>query len=133
MTKETQQPLVDKIALVMKRFKLFLELKWSSPFIWTVDFYTNRSREQRVVSEKALPFNSVGFRPDLFQSSIQFSYGQLLFLTGQAGATVYITGRTLRSTNGLGSLEETAAEVCVETFAFDAKSLLDKTPVLDSR
>ena len=32
---------------------------------------------------------------------------------GQAGATVYITGRTLRSKNGLGSLEETATEVCV--------------------
>ena len=30
---------------------------------------------------------------------------------GQAGALVYITGRTLKSTNGLGSLEDTANEV----------------------
>ena len=30
---------------------------------------------------------------------------------GEAGATVYITGRTLTSTNGIGSLEETANEV----------------------
>ncbi len=30
---------------------------------------------------------------------------------GQAGALVYITGRTLKSTNGLGSLEDTANEI----------------------
>jgi dehydrogenase/reductase SDR family member 1 len=30
---------------------------------------------------------------------------------GDAGAIVYITGRTLKSTNGLGSLEQTAKEV----------------------
>lgn len=30
---------------------------------------------------------------------------------GQAGALVYITGRTLKSTNNLGSLEETAIEI----------------------
>ena len=30
---------------------------------------------------------------------------------GQAGALVYITGRTLKSTNGLGSLEDTVNEV----------------------
>lgn len=30
---------------------------------------------------------------------------------GEAGALVYITGRTLKSTNGLGSLEETANEI----------------------
>lgn len=29
----------------------------------------------------------------------------------QAGAVVYITGRTLKSSNGLGSLEDTANEV----------------------
>lgn len=32
---------------------------------------------------------------------------------GQAGALVYITGRTLKSTDGLGSLEDTANEVSV--------------------
>lgn len=30
---------------------------------------------------------------------------------GQAGALVYITGRTLKSKDGLGSLEDTANEV----------------------
>ena len=30
---------------------------------------------------------------------------------GEAGATVYFTGRTLKSLNGLGSLEDTAAEI----------------------
>ena len=30
---------------------------------------------------------------------------------GESGATVYITGRTLKSTNELGSLEDTANEV----------------------
>ena len=30
---------------------------------------------------------------------------------GEAGATVYITGRTLKSKDGMGSLEDTANEV----------------------
>ena len=30
---------------------------------------------------------------------------------GGAGATVYITGRTLKSKDGMGSLEDTAAEI----------------------
>lgn len=30
---------------------------------------------------------------------------------GEAGATVYFTGRTLKSKDGMGSLEDTAAEV----------------------
>lgn len=30
---------------------------------------------------------------------------------GEAGALVYITGRTLKSKNGMGSLEDTCAEV----------------------
>ena len=32
---------------------------------------------------------------------------------GEAGASVYFTGRTLKSKDGMGSLEETATEVAI--------------------